>query len=230
MARSRRTRFAASFVAVVAAGCSHEATQGTGPGTGSGTGTGTGSAAPKPTNTWYVTKNSDGTCTASVHVDCPPPSVATCNPPAPMYSVCPDGVTADQGAQIVSYDGAKTCVVDGAGHPQAPVDCPTYDAPKPPPSPPDAAVAAFQPRRWDITSAGGHDCYAELLTFSCPEGATCNPPAPRKVKCPPYNAGNEVTEIAAGKCQMLLVEGGGHCPPHAHCNPPPPREVDVPCP
>ena len=59
---------------------------------------------------------------------------------------------------------------------------------------------------------------------------TCNPPAPTKVTCPPYNAGNHVDEIAPDKCQMLLVMGGGHCPPNAHCNPPPPREVDVPCP
>jgi len=137
------------------------------------------------------------------------------------------------GATIVTYDGSHCTFADGA-----PVACPGTEEASPPPAPVDAAGisepgdagnAAFEPRRWQITQ-GNKVCYADLTTFRCPAGATCNPPGPKKVSCPPYEAGAAVIEVSPGACRTTLVGGGGNCPPGLRCNPPPPREVDVPCP
>lgn len=231
MARSRRTRFAASFVAVIA-GCSHEHP---GTGTGSGTGSASASGSDTPRSSWSVTKGGDGACWAMPHVDCShaPPGV-TCNPPAGMRVGCPEPMPAD-GFQIVSFDGTTCFAIGADGQTRTPTTCPTYDEKPPSPSPtPDAAppapdAATFHPRSWEII-AGDKSCAAELNGFTCPPGATCNPPAPTKVTCPPFNPGNHVEEIAPGKCYMLLTMGGGNCPPNIHCNPPAPRHVDVPCP
>ncbi len=38
-----------------------------------------------------LTRGPDGTCRYMAHVDCPPPSVATCNPPPPQIVPCPAG-------------------------------------------------------------------------------------------------------------------------------------------
>jgi hypothetical protein len=226
-ARTRRTRFAASFVAVVAAGCSHDHPSGTGPGTASDIA----NPPAQPSETWSVHRE-NGTCWAMPEIHCPPPEVATCNPPALMQMPCPAGAPPD-GFQVVSFDQGKTCVLRDS---KTAVPCPSYDTPPPPPPAsidagvPDAAQAAVELRAWTITQ-GDHTCYAERAGgMTCPAGATCNPPAPTKVSCPPFNPGNNVVEIAPDHCRMLLVMGGGHCPPRVHCNPPPPREVEVPCP
>ena len=61
---------------------------------------------------------------------CPPPSVATCNPPPAMYVACPPDLKA--GFTIISFDG-KGCFLDDGKTSTA---CPSYDRP----TPPDAAM------------------------------------------------------------------------------------------
>ena len=228
MRRAPRTRFAASFVAVIAgAGCAHEGASGNGSGTvGSGSGSASGSAV--PVSTWSVRKGNDGaTCWAMPIIDCSKaPAGATCNPPASTQVACLDPMPAEGSYTILTYDGTHCFLADG----KTATTCPGADVP--PPGPADAAPIAFVPRRWNISAGEGKTCWAEP-EVSCDPAVvhhTCNPPAATKVTCPPYNAGNHVDETAPDKCQMLLVMGGGNCPPKMHCNPPPPREVDVPCP
>jgi hypothetical protein len=138
---------------------------------------------------------------------------------------CPEGAPAD-GFQVVTFDG-KTCfLADG----RTSVTCPSYDMP--PPAPPDAAPPAFEARAWLISNRNGA-CWAELTRgMHCPppDQGTCNPPAPSKVTCPPYEVGANVTEVAPAKCTMYVEPAPMHCKPTMHCNPPPTQEVDVACP
>ncbi len=224
--RAPRTRFAASFVAVVASAgaCSHEHAA------GGGSGTAVASDAPKqPRARWSIMKGNDGTsCYATPVIDCSgAPAGVSCNPPASTRIACPPADVLG----IVTYDGTHCTSADG----KTVVTCPGVDTPPepaPPPAPTPVADKPFVGRRWQISAGDGKTCWAEPSVDCDPAVVhhTCNPPAPTKVTCPPYNAGNHVDEIAPDKCQMLLVMGGGHCPPNMHCNPPPPREVDVPCP
>jgi hypothetical protein len=245
-ARTRRTRFAASFVAVVAGACSHDA-QPTGNGTGTNAGTGNepvhwnpppvdpnppppapadaAPAAPKKmANAWNISKKPDGTCegfddqcTVMDSTRNPSDPIPPCNPPPQRPFACPSGMTGDY-AEIVTYDGT-TCVEQQT---QAPVECPSDAPPK----------AAFVGRRWSISAGAKDVCWAEPQVDCDPAVVhhTCNPPAPTKVKCPPYIAGQDVREVTQDKCVTRFVITGGHCPPHAHCNPPPPHDIDVPCP
>src|SRR5512141_2443080 len=126
MARARRTRFAASFVAVVAAGgCSHEPGAVSGPGSGGsasasgsdpgpGTGSAVGSGSGEPSSRWFVSRGSDGNCWARPEVHCPPPGPRqpTCNPPASMYVAC-EPVMSATNPTIISYDGTHCFLADG---------------------------------------------------------------------------------------------------------------------
>jgi hypothetical protein len=243
-ARTRRTRFAASFVVVIAStACSHDAQP-----TGSGTGTSAGTAvepihanpppvdpnpqppqdvdaAPAPAkkiaHAWNIDKKSDGTCegfddncTAMAHSLKPGEPIPPCNPPPTRPMTCPSPMDADY-VEIVTYDGTNCVVMDS----NAPIACPTDAKP-------------FVGRRWSVSAGDKDVCWAEPHVDCDPAVVhhTCNPPAPTKVKCPPYIAGEDVRETAPDQCVTLFKVSGGHCPPHAHCNPPPPHDIDVPCP
>ncbi|MEO7094116.1 MAG: hypothetical protein ABI175_12755 [Polyangiales bacterium] len=47
------------------------------------------SLKPAPKSGGTVSKNPDGTCSWMEDIKCPPPEVATCNPPPPMPVQCP---------------------------------------------------------------------------------------------------------------------------------------------
>lgn len=162
--RARRTAFAAPFViSVAAAGCGQNK-----------------AAEPKPQPpearqaTWWVQRLPDGDgCSASQNVDCPPPDVATCNPPAPMYMKCPPSAPAS--FKLVQQPD-KTCAIEG--QPGA-LSCPTYDWP--------IEVA----QRWEVHRAADGTCTIAddpCLRFKLKPGEPippCNPPPPTKAECPP---------------------------------------------
>jgi len=234
MARARRTRFAAPFVAVIAVGaapaCSHNPTIST---NGSGSAS-AGSDDHKPAYRWFVSKGNDGNCWAEPEVHCPPPDVATCNPPAPMGIACRADGPADNNYTIISSDGTHCTLDDG----KTVVTCPSYDYQ--PPAPPDAAPAAQAPpqppqppqparrelRAWTVAKVGAK-CRAQLVDgFGCPPGVPCNPPAPFEVKCPPYADGMGIRETAPDRC--YVPPPPVKCPPRMSCNPPPMREIECP--
>jgi hypothetical protein len=220
MARARRTRFAASFVAVVAtagsAGCSHDRASGTGPGTAIASGT----DAPAPKTRWSVSRGSDGNCWAEAEIHCPPPEVATCNPPAPMYVACKPDLADGARYDIVSFDGTHCVQADD----NTAVPCPGYYVQLPPdaaPPPPQA----YEARSWHIAKAG-KACTAALVDPPCPPDVPCNPPAPLVVTCPPYADGMRVLQVAADTC--YVAPPPMDCPRTHTCNPPPMRSIACP--
>ena len=57
--------------------------------TSSATTTSDANLKPAPATGGKVSKMPDGSCVWMADVDCPPPEVATCNPPPPMPVKCP---------------------------------------------------------------------------------------------------------------------------------------------
>lgn len=215
MARSPRTRFAAPFVVVVTAagGCSDGKQSG-----------GTTKPDPKPESqmSWRVRRTPDG-CQADQNIKCPPPDVATCNPPAPMAMPCPPEATGDS-FLVVSADG-KSCFLEGG---TIAVTCPSYDY-RPPPPAVDAGVVAAAMRRWDI-QRGKADCFAAddpCTRMQRKPGdpiPPCNPPEPIKIACPPEHV-IAIVETAKDTCE---THSEAKCDPGVKCNPPSPAKVECP--
>ena|SRR5215510_10860889 len=223
MARARRTRFAASFVAVVAAGgCSHNS------------GGGVEINGRRAQRVWSINGavNGPGTCSAFEWNECPPD--VHCNPPPPITIACPQGVPTDGTARIVSFDGT-TCELEAT---HAPIDCPKFGSAPPPPPPPsvDAAVAAVATpplRRWQVTRKpdgtceGFDDPCSRMQRKPGDPIPPCNPPPPKPMKCPPFiQSYGTIDEQRPGVC--VVVPPPTSCPPNAHCNPPEPAVVDCP--
>lgn len=213
MARSPRTRFAAPFVVIVGTvGCSSERSP-------------TDPRQPAPSQSWSVRRDGDR-CYATQHIECPPPTVATCNPPAPMNMPCPPD--APPSFKVVSADG-KTCfMADG----KVAVTCPSYEPIAPPPPPPpavDAAVVALAARRWDIARRPDGSCWVEddpCSRLQLAPGAPippCNPPPPTRIACPDPSV-VAIVETTPGTCETA----SGACDPGVKCNPPAPRPIDCP--
>jgi len=210
--RARRTAFAAPFVVCVgAAACSHDK-----PGT-------TSPEANRPAWTVY---RQDGACHAERHIECPPPEVATCNPPAPITMPCPPEAPATGTFQIVGLDGDR-CVIKDTG---TAVTCPGYGPPPPPPAPVDAALAAFVGRHWEITRSPDGRCWAAddpCTRMKLAPGEPmppCNPPAPIKIDCPAAGV-VAIVEQARGEC---MTETRADCDPGVKCNPPAPAPIACP--
>ena len=100
-----------------------------------------------------------------------PPTPVAENPPGPEHSH--DG----ESHHGESHHG------DGAENPPGPEETPTGETENPPgpevekPPPPDTSKNPNIHKRADGT------CW-EHFSMECPEGARCNPPPPREVKCP----------------------------------------------
>ena len=216
MARGPRLTFAAPLVVVVGAGC------------------GGGKSSEHPPDhrqpAWTILRQGEQ-CQAMPEVHCPPPSVATCNPPAPIPIACPAG---DPPAVRIVEVAADRCVIDGSDRA---VPCPRYDAPPPPPvdaapvevAPPDAAVAAAARRGWDVVR-NGKTCAAmdDFCTRHQPPPGQptppCNPPAPIAIPCPEPDV-VRIVEVSPGHCKTRYDFS---CPPNATCNPPEPLDIDCP--
>ena len=91
---------------------------------------------------------------------------------------------------------------------------------------PDAAQANVR-----ITQQPDGTCVSFPTDFKCPTGATCNPPPPKPVECPPEQQlptakdPADVTKRDNGQCwEHRKIR----CPEGARCNPPPPRRVMCP--
>jgi len=202
MRSKRRTRFAASFVAIAAAGCSHDHPSGSGPGSDTAT----------PRSSWFVSKGNDGaTCWARPVVDCSqaPPGV-TCNPPASYKIRCPDPMPGET-FQIVTFDGT-TCTINDT---KTKIACPGSE-PEPPDAPPDAAVA-FVPRAWDLTHDKG----------KCVAVRTYEPAKSFEVACADYPpSATAIHESDPNNCFPTVPPPA--CAPPKHCNPPRPSPVKCP--
>lgn len=74
---------------------------------------------------WTVFKNSDGSCSAAIKVECQPK--ATCNPPPPFKTTCPADVSLDKPVTVRSQDNGATCMLEFAMP-----DCPKGVACNPP--------------------------------------------------------------------------------------------------
>jgi hypothetical protein len=59
---------------------------------------------------WTVFKNSDGSCSAAIKVECQPK--ATCNPPPPFKTACPADVSLDKPVTVRSQDNGATCMLE----------------------------------------------------------------------------------------------------------------------
>lgn len=160
-----------------------------------------------------------GRCMEEPHVDCPPPSVATCNPPAPVEVPCPPGLLpALNGAHEVTRRDGDRCFWK-PGDREYEVTCP----PPPPPKAPKGALVYL--------SAGV--CYTPEDTYDTIE-----------VECPKSGPTITVPEhdaVLVGNLRVYLREPelacygavDGACPPPPpgtgrSCNPPPPRPVECP--
>ncbi len=149
----------------------------------------------------------DGSCATITPSACPPPEEGTCNPPPPTPIDCPPAsITA------ISRQPDGTCIAQSTFDCPAsldceplrqPVDCPealgdapsiqrhhpygcalvsadTYTVVPCPPSMEHPLEASYR------IEASGDGCIAWFTGNSpCPEGASCNPPPPVEVPCPP---------------------------------------------
>jgi len=205
MSRSvRRTVFAAPFViSVAAAGCGNKAAE----------------PKPKPPGntqpTWHVQRLPDGDgCSAHQNVECPPPEVATCNPPAPMFMKCPADAPAS--FKLVQQPD-KTCVIEGQ---TTAVPCPTYDWP--------IKVA----QRWEVTRAPDGTCIVAddpCLRFKLKPGEPippCNPPPPIKAECPPEGV-VAIVRLDNGTCHGATA-ADCMADPRATCTAAPTRPLTCP--
>ncbi|MBK9034853.1 MAG: hypothetical protein IPL61_26920 [Myxococcales bacterium] len=205
-----RTRFAAPFVIVIAGASAG--------GCGDST---SGATHPARAPSWQVQRTPTG-CEAMPRVDCPPPEVATCNPPPPLAIACP--ADAPAGAFQVIEQPPGHCTIDGT---QIALPCPRYDQPPPPI---DAAVAAAPSRRWDVLRRD-RECLAQddpcARRVRAPDEPIppCNPPAPIKIACPPVSV-VAISEQAPGTCVTVVAD----CDPGVKCNPPPPEPIACPTP
>jgi hypothetical protein len=129
------------------------------------------------------------------------------------------------------------------GEPTAPppVPPPTTSRPAPPPrygnpggttvdqtSPPPTTTPAM--RHWTVTVASDKSCFA-AIEGGCPSGtkATCNPPPPARIACPPNMAPRSTVSIdekAADSCMVTYPMPS--CPPGVMCNPPRPQSIACP--
>lgn len=223
MARARRTQFAAPLVMVVAGACGSSKAPDPTP-------------EPRPTPKdarprWTLSRQGDR-CTAMPHVECPPPDVATCNPPPPMAIACGD--LAEGTTQVVELKPGR-CVVDGGNRL---VPCPVELPPTAPE--PDAGVAAASPDAGTaVATAPPVSWYVGRSPKGCaatenvcgrlqvPAGQPippCNPPAPIKIACPPDDV-ISIVQVTPGHCVAQVKLS---CPPNTPCNPPPPAEIACP--
>lgn len=134
-----------------------------------------------------------GRCWHMAAFDCPPPQVATCNPPPPMRVECPTDLAtleSDHWTARVGRMESGTCVETVAPSCPPTVETCQERAPREVPCPEDAKLLAFDrfvkkapaPRPWRDEEG---ECWV-MPRIDCPppEVATCNPPPPQKVECP----------------------------------------------
>jgi hypothetical protein len=113
-------------------------------------------------------------------------------------------------------------------NPPRPTQGPAEQAATPPPPPPQPTPTPVNPSQpnqmWTVlkTTSG---CEA-ILDVSCPQGASCNPPAPIKYACP--DGVKLPAKITTFGDSCAVVPPEMHCPPHAMCNPPRPQKVACP--
>jgi len=86
-------------------------------------------------------------------------------------------------------------------------------------------------RNWTVrfSNSDSKSCLA-YVDVDCPPPsvATCNPPPPIKIDCPPHlgKAGAKIEEQSPDAC--LVVYPTPTCPPNVACNPPRPTKIDCP--
>ncbi len=166
---------------------------------------------PPPPQLSSLTQEADGTCTLYVPANCPPPEEGTtCNPPPPLeqpcpqlesvhrierqpdgtcrstgWFECPDGWSCSEGftvddcppqlgeAESIERNYVYGCVIVSGSTRTQTADCP-----------PQISTALSADYR--IEENGDGTCTAWYTGSSgCPEGASCNPPPPADVPCPP---------------------------------------------
>ena len=188
--RAPRTRFAASFVAIVAS-C--------------------GSPQREPQQQWRLTSDGSGGCFAS------PVVCDRCNPPAPIAMACPAGAATDGSARIVSYD-AKTCELGGkpidcptyASAPPPPPPVSIDAAP--------ARITRTWSLSKDPHGACSYfeDPCSKLARAPGEPIPPCNPPPSKPIACPPYvdaTMGAQVVQHDDGTCAVASTGAHVDCLP-----------------
>lgn len=181
---------------------------------------------------WTLSRQGDR-CTAMAQIECPPPDVATCNPPPPMAIACGD---LPEGATRVVEIKPGRCVIEGGNRLlPCPVELPP---PPPPPATLDAGVAAATvdaaapvapPVQWLVQRspkgcAAMEDVCSQAHIPPGQPAPPCNPPAPIKIDCPPDDV-VAILQVAPGSCVATIKLA---CPPNTPCNPPPPAAIACP--
>jgi len=149
---------------------------------------------------------------------------------------------------VMTLAVAPACIVSTkSGGSTTPPDPPHTGEPRPMVNPPPPERGPDQPpprapqpgdqqvqqtpvleRTWSVFTRDGKTCHA-MLEVSCPTGATCNPPPPAAVDCPPgieINRPLQIEEYTGKQCTLYYPDPP--CPEGASCNPPAPQKVDCP--
>lgn len=112
-----------------------------------------------------ITRSDDSTCTVSRELECPEKTGCEPVPPAPID--CPSALP-EPGTISLSY-------VYGCQRDYEPIECP-----------PEIALRPF-PESYTADANGDGTCTAYYNgPFDCPPDATCNPPPPHRIICPPH--------------------------------------------
>jgi hypothetical protein len=80
---------------------------------------------------------------------------------------------------------------------------------------------------WNV-SRSGDQCYAHQ-PISCPKNATCNPPAPMMMPCPPEKPDGSFKVVSFDGKSCFLEDGTTTvtCPTYDYVPPPPPPAIDA---
>ena len=180
----RRTQFAAPLIVTVAA-CSGGSPK---------------SDKPKryPGHVWAVTMSPDACLATETDLGCPPD--VTCNPPPPQEVQCPPGSSGRNTIRIAER-GDKTCAV----LPPSCVEESCLTTPTACPLPFGQSLPKKLGAIMEIEMRDG-SCHVEEKNPDCPPNVDCNPPAPKKVACPPGITEEHEIDIALladGTCAVI---------------------------
>lgn len=150
-----------------------------------------------PGTVWSVFMQPDG-CHALEEPDCPP-NVA-CNPPPVREVKCPPGSSGRNIVRIAQRADSQCAVL-----PEGCTSDRCLESPAECPLPPGKTIPKKLGSTLEIEMRAG-ECHVEEHTPECPPNADCNPPAPRRVRCPPgitEEANVNIVVLVDGSCAIV---------------------------
>jgi hypothetical protein len=128
---------------------------------------------------WDVRRVDAGICEAEAIVQCDPGD--RCNPPPPRAIECPPGTSGKTVIRVAAVTTAKCGIVpkgcNDATCVKLETACPLPGGQQLPPKLVEVWLV-------EKNKNGDGGCHAEEPSTDCPPNVDCNPPVPRKIKCP----------------------------------------------